>query len=521
MPLQATAPPLPKTHVAARSAGPVLARHGRLLDNVVALILRHVLVWSLSIISVLIVPRYLGDEGLGHITFATGLIMVGLALTSLGTEPYVVKQIAADQTRAGPLLALSYATRLFTSVVVALALVIALQVWRVDAELRAVLYAGAAMLVVMSISRAQSAAIQGLQRMRWFSLSEVLNKVMVTVAGAALLLAGFGVTTYALVMLAGALVALGTGSLFIARQRFELGRLRSIDLRPFLAGALPFFMLGLIGQAYQWLDVTMLMLFTSSAVVGWYGAALQLYSTANFLPFVLSTALLPALTQIRDDRDELLRVARGGLAGVVLTSVPMAVGLAVLSGRLIDFLGYPGSFDNSAPLLAILAFTLPLTGALMVMSTVVAAVDRQAEWAKLIAVSLAIDVALSAVLIPIFANTHANGGIGAAIAAVSVEALQILLAMRLLPTGLINSALIRTAIKTLLASGAMAVAVLLSAGTFEGLVPLALIGALTYCAALVLTRGIGLREAGRAAGAWLRRDAQADAPTATSSSHAR
>jgi O-antigen/teichoic acid export membrane protein len=446
----------------------MLARHGRLLDNVVALILRHVLVWSLSIISVLIVPRYLGDEGLGHITFATGLLMVGLALTSLGTEPYVVKQIAADQIRAGPLLALSYATRLCTSVVVALALVIALQVWRVDAELRAVLYAGGMMLIVMSISRAQAAAIQGLQRMRWFSLSEVLNKVTVTVAGAALL----------------------------------------------LAGALPFFMLGLIGQAYQWLDVTMLMLFTSSAVVGWYGAALQLYSTANFLPFVLATALLPALTQIKDDREELLRLARGGLTGVILTSVPMAVGLAVLSGRLIDFLGYPGSFDNSAPLLAILAFTLPLTGALMVMSTVVAAVDRQAEWAKLIAVSLVIDIALSAVLIPVFADTHANGGIGAAIAAVSVEALQILLALRLLPAGLINAAVIRTGIKTLLASGMMAAAVVLCAGAFNGLVPLALIGALTYCAAIVLMRGIDLRDAGTAAGAWLRRDARADAPAA-------
>ena len=91
------------------------------------------------------------------------------------------------------------------------------------------------MLIVMSISRAQAAAIQGLQRMRWFSLSEVLNKVTVTVAGAALLLAGFGVTTYALVMLCGALVALATGSLFIARQRFDLGRLHLTDLRPFLA----------------------------------------------------------------------------------------------------------------------------------------------------------------------------------------------------------------------------------------------------------------------------------------------
>jgi hypothetical protein len=56
----------------------------------------------------------------------------------------------------------------------------------------------------------------------------------------------------------------------------------------------------------------------------------------------------------------------------------------------------------------------------------------------------------------------------------------------------------------------MTAVVLLCSSIFEGLVPLALIGALTYGAGLVAIGGIDLRDVGSAAGAWLHRDAGAE-----------
>ena len=92
----------------------------------------------------------------------------------------------------------------------------------------------------------------------------------------------------------------------------------------------------------------------------------------------------------KDGSDELVRLTRIGITAIFLTGLPLAVALAILSGQIIDFLHYPDGFEHSVPLLAILAMSLPLTGVLMLIGTTAAAVDRQADWARLVAAAVAL-----------------------------------------------------------------------------------------------------------------------------------
>ena len=62
-------------------------------------------------------------------------------------------------------------------------------------------------------------------------------------------------------------------------------------------------------------------------MVGWYGAANQLYGTLNFVPLVIITALLPALTRFHIEDKATMRVAvEKGMLAVLMTGVPLAAG---------------------------------------------------------------------------------------------------------------------------------------------------------------------------------------------------
>jgi O-antigen/teichoic acid export membrane protein len=480
---------------------------GLLIDNVASLLLRQIAIWGTSFVIVLFVPRYLGDEGFGQITFATAVLMVLMIVTSLGSEELAVKRIAVRPADAAQILWRTYVVRLITSLAAAGAIVMALQVMPgVNGELRDVLYVTAATLVVMSLNGAQRAAIRGLQKMRWLSLAEVANKLTVMVLAIAVLTAGYGVTAYAAALLAGAAVSLlingwQLGHMHAARPRFERRELNSL-----LIDSLPFFFIGSISQVYAWVDVGMLMVMTSEAVVGWYGAALQLFNTINVIPFLLATAFLPALARLHSDPRELTRLGRTALGIVLITGVPLAFGLVVLSGSVIDFLGYPAEFESSVPLLTILAITIPITGVLIVMATIIAAADRQSAWVGVLVAALVLDVVLNLPLILYFEDSAGNGAIGAALAAVFAETSQIAFGLRLLPQGMVNRDLLRLFAKVSLASVAMAAVMLLTAGAPGVAATVVCAGCLTYGLLLLALKAVEPSTLGATLDAWRRRE---------------
>jgi O-antigen/teichoic acid export membrane protein len=412
---------------------------GRLVDNVGALLFRQLATWLLASLLVLFLPRYLGDTGLGKITFALALTTVLGVLANLGTDTFIIKEVAKDRSRLPVLFWNAAALRLALGLI-ALTLVSALaHAFVGDGELRLVLIVYGANLVVMSLNRALEASFQGLERMRWISIAEVLNKATVTGLGVFALASGAGVVVFAAIVLLGSGVGLAVNAAFLAttlsgRPRFSL-RLCIV----MVAGGLPFLFVGAITQLYQWSGVWLLRVLTADDVVGWYGAAIQLFAALNVIPLVLSTALLPRLSlAFATDPAGARRLASISLAVVLSTGLPLSLGLCVLSRDLIRLLDYPATFDNSIPLVAILAVNLSLTGVLMLISTTLIAMDRQRAWLRLIAASLALNLALHAALIPVFDSAVGNGGIGAAAAAVTAEVFQLAVGLRLLPAGIVG-----------------------------------------------------------------------------------
>lgn len=473
-----------------------MRQHAILLDNVAVLFVRQLATWSLTVVLILFLPRYLGDEGLGKIVFATSVVAILLVFTNLGTSTFTVKQVAVDRGRLPDLLWNAYGMRLATALVLAALLVAVVSLLRPDGEARAVFYVAAGILVAMSLDQAQIAAIQGLEKMRWLSLAEVMNKATVTGIGILLLVTGHGVVTYALVILLGYLVSLAVNGTYLARGHLDRPRFSVTTCRQLVRGGLPFFLAASITQVYQWGDVVTLGLLTRAAVVGWYGAAIQLYATVNVVPLVLTTALLPALSRLHARRDDSLRrITRKSMAVILMAGLPIALGTAMLSGEIIDLLGYPDSFTNSVPLLAILALSVPITGMLMLVGTTAFATDQQSRWVKVMALATALNVLLNLALIPLFDRSYGNGAIGAALASVVAELVQLAIGLRLVPVDIIDRSVLVSFAKA--AAAAMVMVAVVGATRFfqdPGLAPLVLVGGVAYLVALLLVRGVSPGE---------------------------
>lgn len=479
----------------------------KVADNVVALLVRQALTWTLTaVLMVFFLPRAVGDEGLGKITFALALTTMLLVVTNVGTSTFTVKQVALDPRRLSDLLWNAYALRLCLGLGIALCIAGAVRVAPLDADSRWVLTIAALILVVMSLDAAQIAAIQGLEEMRWIAMAEVANKATVTALGIAVLTTGHGVVAFAAVMLAGALVAFGVNFSYVARRRLRRPAFSLRMLRYLVVGGLPFFLTGAVMQFYTWSDTLVLRFMTRDAVVGWFGAARQLYATMNVVPLVIMTAVLPALTRFHAQDRAAMRVAvEKSMLAVLTTGIPLAAALTLLSGEIIGFLRYPPEFKNSVPLLSLLAITLPITGSLMIIGTVVIAADKQKEWAATMTVTAVISLLINVVLIWLFDRANGNGAIGVATAAVLSEGLLIAIGVRLVPAGLLGWNVARSALRCL----AAALVMLATMGAVKlaldpGLVPLLLVGAPVYAAALLAVRGVTVGELRFVASAVLR-----------------
>jgi O-antigen/teichoic acid export membrane protein len=469
----------------------------KVADNVVALLVRQVLTWSLTaVLMVFFLPRLLGDAGLGKITFAIAVITILLVVTNLGTATFTVKQVALDSRRVSDILWHAYALRLVMGLVAGAVILLVTHLSGLDNESKWVLSIASLTLIVMGLDAAQIAALQGLENMRRIAMAEVAGKATLLVLGVAVLETGHGVVAYALAMLCGSIVGFLVNFSYLATRHLRRPSLSPAVARYLIVGGLPFLMTGAIMQFYTWSDTLTLRFLTRDAVVGWYGAANQLYATMNFVPLVIITALLPALTRFHAQDRATMRVAvEKGMLAILTTGIPLAAGSLVLSGELIGFLRYPAEFRHSVPLLATLALTLPVTGSLMLVGTVAIAADRQKEWAITVAITSIISLAINIPFIIFFDRVYGNGALGVTIAAVLSEVLMVALGIRLVPAGIMGRSILVGLARCLAASAAMA-AVLVGVKMLRdpGFVPLVMLGVAVYFISLLALRGITIAE---------------------------
>jgi O-antigen/teichoic acid export membrane protein len=459
------------------------ARLGR---NLAALGGGQLVTWSMTLLWTLVVPRALGPHGMGLLVSAWAATGIFSIVLGLGTRNYLVREMVVDPGRASELLGTALALRLLLAPLFALAVFLYAQVAHYGQEGTLVLYlAGVASLLTL-LSEPYLGSFQAVERMEYLAYSDVINKSAQGLLGVALALVGFRAVGITASWVAVAVVVFAMNAYWARRHIKPLLRTTSARLADLVRQSVSYWAFGVFFMIYLWIDSLMLSLMTRAEVVGWYGVPMRLFQSLMFLPVVISTAYLPRLVRaFRGSRFELERAARTPIELVVVLSLPICAGTAIVAGPLIHVL-YGSQFDEAIPVLVVLGLCIPPMYLNIMLNQVLVAAKRQASWTWVMVGATVVNPLLNAVLITVTQDRYGNGAIGAAASLVLTELGIVTVGLILVGRSFVDRSSVSRCLLAGFASILMwGVAYLASP---LGFIPSAIAGAATFLVAAVLFR---------------------------------
>ncbi|MCP4656194.1 MAG: oligosaccharide flippase family protein [bacterium] len=177
--------------------------------------------------------------------------------------------------------------------------------------------------------------------------------------------------------------------------------------RPTLADALafgravaPFAVLFTLSMVYFRVDVLLVAALRDAGDTGFYGAALALFSIALLVPSSAMSALYPRLAAMfRSSHEGYARATLVSVELLTLGIVPLSLALICFADRILTT-AYGDPFLVSAPVLRLLAATLPLQAVNGAFGHALQAGKLQASMLRIVAMGLAAHVVMLVVLVP-------------------------------------------------------------------------------------------------------------------------
>jgi O-antigen/teichoic acid export membrane protein len=426
------------------------SRASVLVRNVIVLMGSQASTWALSLAAAVIIPRFLGAELVGRLHLASALWLLAAVLIGFGSSLAMTKAVARDRARAASLLASSIALRVLFFVPTSLLLAGYAKLAGYSSQVQWLLVILGVGSLMLAISDAVTAVLQGLDRMAAMSAALVIGRLIFVAGAVGLLVSGYSVYTVAAASTAGSALTLALQLAALCRAKRERGGLGPLSvstrsMAELLSESAPFFWISFSIVVYQQVDtIALSLLVETDEVLGWYSIYERLFGTLLFVPTVFMTAVFPTLSRLYgestvDDAPAAHhRLTRTTFELMLLISVPIGLGSAVIAHPMIDLLFGP-EFAGAAPVVAVGGIVILLTYQTTVLGMFLIAMDKQRQWTRFIALGAALTIPLDVALVPLFQAHYGNGAIGGAAAYLITETVILAGAIHLLPAGALGS----------------------------------------------------------------------------------
>jgi O-antigen/teichoic acid export membrane protein len=424
------------------------------LRGALALLMTQPITWAASLLATAFVPRYLSDRELGQ--YAVALTVAGLAgtLMALGIPTSLVRAVASrpwDAKREGTA-ALALVVGLSSATAIGVALVWS---WlELPGSEGGILPYALLGMVVSNGLQVGFAILVGLEQHARFAWVNAAASALSQLASVGVLVAGGSLVAFVavgVVVQAGvALVAWRLSRLGLTWEGVSRARMTRI------AGeGLPFLGSVLMGRLRGDIEIALLVFLLSEQVVGWWVAASRIVSAPIFIPILIATPLLPALSQSAQDRPSFERTLRRSLIMVVLVTVPLGALIGAMAPAIPGRLGWAASFDGTIPLLMMLSASMPLIAIGIVLATGMMALGQERQLLAVNVVATVVTASAIPLVIPALAGWTENGSIGAGVVRIATELVMVVGAAFCLPRGIVDWEILDTVGRIVLAAGGL------------------------------------------------------------------
>ena len=428
--------------------------YGGIAKNTSFYFIAQVATWITSFLTISLIPRRIGETGMGQLALLSAAFSPVGALLWLGLESYLTKEIARDARTSERLLRACIGLRIalhIPGVSFSFLLLYLLHaspfVWWLGFWQILLAFPNA----VSGLFRATQTAWEQAKRV---SLLDTISNFTSLIAVPLLWLGPISIIIACFIMDLFLLIAR------IRWLRTSVSLYPTFDVRLWLTmirGGIPFVLMGIVSMVYGLIGTFMLRHYTNDAALGVQGQATRLFSTFLFLPTVLTPALLPAIARIADSNPlEFRRAQQHILTLVIVLGMPITAFMIILAAPICHVLYGHREFTSLPLALQGYALVVIPMSIVIILNQFVVAQNRASVWNWFYMSTVGIFAIACAVLIPYAVHYWHNGVLGAALATGFAEMVTAIAAIIILKVPLLSvSFLIRTG-RALLATLGMA-----------------------------------------------------------------
>lgn len=428
--------------------------------NVGVLLVTQVITWSISLVLIVALPRYLGSEAIGQYRLVSSVWMIAGTFIGLGTSTVITLDVARRQRQGAsavvaPVLIVRSTAFLLVSCIVALFVAVA----DYDSSVATLFVIAGFGTLATNIGGIAISALQGFENFSLPSLANIVDKALSTTIITAALVFGAGVHTIAAIAVGSA--AVHAVLLFLFLRRYVSLRIRASarDAVQMARRGLPFLFGGFAIVAYHEMDTVLMSLLVDDEQIGWYAAADRLTASSLFIPTIVMSALFPTFARLNQQDPSVAESLVGrGFRSLILFSIPIGFGLATISAPL-TLLLFGEEFRQSGPVLAVLSIVLMLMFQTILLGNYAVATGHEKFYFTLIFLGVIATIPLDLVLVPWTNRVFENGAIGGALAYIVTESAILIVAVWRFAPHVVNAATAIRLAKCVVAGAAMVIAI--------------------------------------------------------------
>lgn len=425
------------------------------LRGAIALLRTQPLTWAASFLATLLLPRLLGDQNLGELGVATGIAGLAATFASIGLPDYLTRRVATKPQQAN--VDGSAALFLLTALAAVIAAGLFLATWflRVPVALNGLLAVALVGVVAGAGNSVLFSLLMGRERLAYFAWLNAAGVVLTTCIGIAVLLAGGDIIRFMLSELAVTCIVTVVGWYMagFGLHRAGLSPRLWVELA---RGGFPFLAWALALRIRNEIDVIMVGLLLRTQVAGWLTAAYRVVYIPIFIPTLITTPLLPALSRHIDDHALFCQTVRRSVVLVLKLTVPVSALMMAISPAIPDLLRWTPEFYHAVPVITILSVEQPLMAIDMILGTALIALHQERRWLRVGVAAAIFNPVTNLLLLPLFDMALQNGAIGAAVAEGATELLMLFGALVLLPRGTVDRKTASSGARVVLAGSCLA-----------------------------------------------------------------
>jgi len=384
----------------------------RVAKNTGIVIAGDVIFRIISLFIIIYLARYLGTVGFGKYSFVFAYLAFFGIISDLGFQTILVREMARDESNASKLIGNAYVIRLILTMLAIVLSMVVITLMSYPVDTTTYIYIAAFTLLFMSFSDLYATIFQANLRMEYNIIAKLTFKVLSAALIFWIIFSHGTLMQVMIVMVFSEMVKTLINFLFsrkFVRPQFEI----DFSLWKYLfKESMPIALSNVIWIIYYQIDMVMLSPMMGDAAVGIYSAAHKLFEPFSLIPHAFMISLFPIMSSsFKSSKDRLMRIYKLSFGYLLIIALPIAIGTALLSEKII-LLVYGTPFADSATALQILILALVFIFVNSVLMYILTSMNKQKLNTLSTGLCAIVNITLNLILIPILSYN------GAAIATV-------------------------------------------------------------------------------------------------------